>query len=364
MSSPNTFQSVLQFTTNDLISNRNGQLSEDQVRILKQKVRGNALTQFAVYGVIWIIMTVILVVALSPLLSSRGSLKLNSSAIPLLVPLVGWAWFLVTALRWLFKAMFLQTPRLGRMRGMIVLGNPMSTRGSRREIEINGKALTVSQDLYRLIDPARTYTIYTARYSPDETGQIVAIEEGGAAAAGDNNKTPQQYEKETLQQVLSFTDADLKRNEAGRLSPEQIANLSRTIGKRILGDLLLGLIIAFFLLVFVLALSQSIGVTAVFALAAVVASLMFALFRARRQQQALAVGRVTRLNGTVKAWITTVHHGGRNAYVETIYHLQFGTTELRVARDIYYAFKDGQTYNVYQAADMDNQPLVSAEQVS
>jgi hypothetical protein len=360
----NAFQPIFKFTDGDLTYSRQGQLSPAQVDALKRADRSSSYGTLGCLGFVFVILTVIIVVVGGAFLSN---VRLSDPGaigglIGLAVPVLFWIVCTIAILFTLRGALSPKTPTLGRSIGPVVPGNQTDDR-TNYEIEINGKSLEIPEAAYRMIDPAKTYAIYTAVYGKDDDKRIVAIEENPTGAALYGSKSPAEYEKEHLQSIYQFNDNDLAANRAGRLSPEQAVRLSKDIGSGFGTGCFFGVFLGIFPLVFIGAFTQNVlmavGITAlVFGVC-----VLISMRSAKGQQRKLASATVTKAHGMTFVNIRKVRHTGKNSYTETIYTVEIGDTKFTVEENAYYAFKEGAVYNVFYVPELDGQPIISAEQL-
>jgi hypothetical protein len=372
------FKSVFHFTDADLAANRAGKLSDSQVKALKKAAGSSSTSWLGIYLFLFVGFGAVPLVLSGWLcwlaLSRFFSHQLEGwSAVIVVVPLLP---FTVACL-WLAKlfgglllddlrvTLFPVTLRLERLMGTIVPGNKTDDKRDAYEIEINGRSFRVTEKVHRSIDFSLSYTVYTAAYGKDDDEKkILAIEESVPAAYG---KSPLEYENEQLRRILNFTHSDIGLNRHSRLSTEQTARLNREIGSGAFEGIVLGCIFGIVPFLVVGGFTQNVFLTIIATGGVFYFFFSFSMRGSRRQRRILATGKVALASGTADVWITKEvdQHSSRGGgtHTETIYHLNVEDAEFEVEEEIYYAFKKGKTYNVYYVPDLDDQPIVSAEQV-
>ncbi len=375
MPSTTRFQTLLGFSSDDLAANRHGELSPAQLARLKKSARSSSLGCLAILAFFFVVALAMLLVfsnALNTLPNDEIPIDIGAIA-GQVVPGFFCLLFGIMILITLRSVLFPQTPTLGRTTGPVMLGNTTSDHAS-HEIEINGQPFEVPQAVYELLDASKTYTLYTAVYnrgglsvySTKDDHQIVALEEVRAADKP-NDKSPMDYEKEQLQTIFHFTDADLEANRHGELTTEQSAYLRRNLGNGVPAGIFLGGFVGVFVLIFVGAFSQNFVLTVILTAAVFLAILYLNIRGAERQQrkldQSLRSG-VVNLRGQAAVRISKVHHrSGKSSYTETLYHIKFGDKEFTVNEETYLAFKEGREYSVYYVPSLNSQPIVAAERI-
>jgi hypothetical protein len=193
--------------------------------------------------------------------------------------------------------------------------------------------------------------------------KVVAIQESSSPADG---KSPLEYENERLRRIFTFTHSDIVANRHGRLSGEQTDRLSKFIGSGVGPGIFFGAVLGIFPLIFVGGFTRNLPLTAVTTAGAFSLAMFLSKRSARRQQLVLTNAKVALASGTADVWTTKeAHRSGRSGagHYVTVYHVNVGGIEFTVKENVYFAIKKGKAYNVYYVPDLDDRPIVSAEQV-